>query len=278
MTDQMDAILAKNAERVSEQRERKRLEDDAVNRRVKMVNAFEEISGLTRESFHRETRKDTVGINEFPENMPPPPDEYYEYKAAKVVKACKSLDGWEREFEEFSAETDSQRVAKEILRAGKDGDQDRVANLLVDLIPGSELYKQVCGEATRKIPHALADIDRAKWAPVKDEPEVTVEPRAGGGDENKKQPSKPTLIIDIERLTVTWKTRRLDVRSGLAVRWLKVLADNEGKWIPASALCDHDMALDGVRTDRLKKHIPKQVLKLIETSKRHGSRLVLPQR
>ncbi len=91
-------------------------------------------------------------------------------------------------------------------------------------------------------------------------------------------PSKAKLSVDVERLTVTWKRRTLDLGSELAARWLKVLAENEGKWITAPNLCNYDAELDGVRTDRQKKHIPKPILRFIKSSKRYGSRLVLPQK
>ena len=82
--------------------------------------------------------------------------------------------------------------------------------------------------------------------------------------------------VDLPSRTVTFDGTRHDVSSVTALRWVKVLAEHPGEWISAPELKRHDQELDGVRPDRLKKQLPQELLSLIESDRRKGSRLRLP--
>jgi hypothetical protein len=85
----------------------------------------------------------------------------------------------------------------------------------------------------------------------------------------------PSIMVDLERRTATIVATRkeFELKSEQSLRWLKVLSENEGKWIAGPKLKDYDQALDGGRTDRLRKGLPSQLSRLITTSKRLGARL-----
>jgi hypothetical protein len=82
-----------------------------------------------------------------------------------------------------------------------------------------------------------------------------------------------SLSISVETLTVASNGKVYDVASGQALRWLNVLAKHPGEWIAGRALKDYDGELDGVRTDKLKQHLPSEILALIESDPGKGSRL-----
>lgn len=83
----------------------------------------------------------------------------------------------------------------------------------------------------------------------------------------------PRLTVDLARSTVTLDGTSHDVRSESALRWLAVLAAHPGLWISGRHLEDHDEELAGVRTDRLRRYLPEQILALIESDTGRGSRL-----
>jgi hypothetical protein len=104
---------------------------------------------------------------------------------------------------------------------------------------------------------------------------------AGGNDEasqegkpDAEQPP-PRLIVDLARKTITFDGEVYEVSSTQALRWVKVLADHPSEWISASELKKHDPDLDGCRTDRLKKHLPDAIRKLIDSQRCKGSRIRL---
>jgi hypothetical protein len=96
---------------------------------------------------------------------------------------------------------------------------------------------------------------------------------------NQRRPIK-RLVVNVSRLSVTLhyddgNKETIDVKNQQAARWLKVLAKCPGGWISSSELLRYDAELDGVRTDRLRSRLPLKLRRLIETSTRSGSRLVL---
>ena len=68
---------------------------------------------------------------------------------------------------------------------------------------------------------------------------------------------------------------QFDIGSQQAARWLKVLADRPGEWFSGRELELHDTELLDVRTDKLKKELPKKIARLIESKPGCGSRLRL---
>lgn len=71
--------------------------------------------------------------------------------------------------------------------------------------------------------------------------------------------AKHTLEADIERMTLTFDGKTFSVTSESAIRFVKVLADNEGVWIKASALKNYDSVLDLCKPRTLRKFIPKPI-------------------
>ena len=102
------------------------------------------------------------------------------------------------------------------------------------------------------------------------------------GDDALETAQPPSLrcspvTVDIGSLTATFikSNKTIEIRSRQSAKYLKVLADNPGKWITGSELDQYDPDLDGARTDRLRKGLPPKLQSLIETSTRKGSRLKL---
>jgi len=85
----------------------------------------------------------------------------------------------------------------------------------------------------------------------------------------------PRVVVDVERRTVTIEGVAHNVESDRAVRWIKVLADRPGVWVSSRELRAHDDELDDVRTDHLRKFLPKEIDHLVESQTGAGSRLVL---
>jgi len=92
-----------------------------------------------------------------------------------------------------------------------------------------------------------------------------------------QRPQEPRLTVDLEKQTATLDGIAYDVKSVHALRWIAVLAASPGVWFSGPELKAVDPELDGVRTDRLKKHIPSPLLALIDSETGRGSRLKLPQ-
>lgn len=88
-------------------------------------------------------------------------------------------------------------------------------------------------------------------------------------------PKSHCLTVKVECRTVTLDGETFDVKSAMAVRWLKVLSDHPGEWLSADELKRFDRELDGARPDRLKKYVPDPVLRLIDSETGKGSRLRL---
>ena len=92
----------------------------------------------------------------------------------------------------------------------------------------------------------------------------------------QQQPSRfrpPNALPTGRTLTITLNGESYDVSSENALRWVKVLVDHAGDWIPSSVLKTYDPDLDGCRPDHLKKHLPKAILDLIHSKPGAGSRL-----
>jgi hypothetical protein len=83
------------------------------------------------------------------------------------------------------------------------------------------------------------------------------------------------LTVDLARRTVILDGRAHDVKSVMGLRWVKVLAEHPGEWISGADLARHDEELEGTRTDRLRKHLPREVCSLIESDTGKGSRIRL---
>jgi hypothetical protein len=82
--------------------------------------------------------------------------------------------------------------------------------------------------------------------------------------------------VDLARKTIKYRRKVHDIESERALRWVKVLAEHPGEWISAPELSNFDCELTGVRTDRLKKFLPRRIRSLIESDRKRGSRLSLP--
>jgi hypothetical protein len=104
-------------------------------------------------------------------------------------------------------------------------------------------------------------------------------PKAGTDEpaaEQHKEPPRPRLTVDLARRTVTLDGMTYEVSSDRALRWVKVLAEHPGEWISSTELKRYDPELDDPRPDRCKKHLPPEILSLINSDRRKGSRLCLP--
>jgi hypothetical protein len=87
-----------------------------------------------------------------------------------------------------------------------------------------------------------------------------------------------SLFVDLTTLRatlfVTGKAPKIfNLPSEQCARWTKVLSDHPGVWIPGPSLEDYDSELEGARTDRLRKQLPRGMRKFVETSKRLGARV-----
>lgn len=91
----------------------------------------------------------------------------------------------------------------------------------------------------------------------------------------KSETLSTRLRVDIACQKVTLDGKSFDVSSPQALRWLKVLADRPSEWISSDNLKEYEPELLGVRTDRLKKHFPPEILSLIDSETGKGSRLRL---
>lgn len=91
-------------------------------------------------------------------------------------------------------------------------------------------------------------------------------------DARDKQPTAP-IQVSVERRAVTCGDESFDIPSEQAVRWLKVLADRPGVWVSGADLQKYDPELVNVRTDQLKRQIPIQVRRFIDSKQGTGSRL-----
>lgn len=89
--------------------------------------------------------------------------------------------------------------------------------------------------------------------------------------------AQPRLIVDLAALTATERATGIThtLKSEQVARWLKVLAENEGKWITSTQLAGFDPELDGTRTDRLLKSLPEKLRRKIATSSHTGSKITL---
>ncbi|MFH1922219.1 MAG: hypothetical protein ABIP48_20335 [Planctomycetota bacterium] len=91
------------------------------------------------------------------------------------------------------------------------------------------------------------------------------------------EPPAPRLTVDLACMTITLDGKPFDLSSKQALRWVQVLAEHEGEWISAPELKGYDGELDGCRPDHhCKPYLPPEILNLIKTDRRKGSRLRLP--
>jgi len=84
------------------------------------------------------------------------------------------------------------------------------------------------------------------------------------------------IRVDLKRLTISLDGKEFNVPSEQACRWIKVLASRPGIWISSAGLRDHDKELDGVRTYKLRLHVPPEINALVESRTGIGSRLMSP--
>jgi hypothetical protein len=81
------------------------------------------------------------------------------------------------------------------------------------------------------------------------------------------------IDVDLDRRTATLDGKPYEVTSTQALRWVKVLAEHAGKWISGTELAEYDEELDGVRTDKLRPHLPAKISALIDSKPGGGSRI-----
>jgi hypothetical protein len=86
---------------------------------------------------------------------------------------------------------------------------------------------------------------------------------------------EPRLTVNLGALSASLDGQSFGVSSEQALRWVKVLADRPGDWISSAILHQLDPELDGTRTHRLKKFLPKPIADIIESDTGKGSRLKL---
>jgi hypothetical protein len=164
MSDEIDAILEKHAKEESQRREQEQRKIEDGNRRTEMLNAFDGLRHLTLQSFCQETGED-LHFDFRGRPALPLPNTVWQWQAAKIIEACRSLNGWEGELEKYPVETEAQRVALKIILAGKDGDVDLGHLERCNLPCVSKFSVEVHKELWHGIPNALADIDRNERAP-----------------------------------------------------------------------------------------------------------------
>jgi hypothetical protein len=89
-------------------------------------------------------------------------------------------------------------------------------------------------------------------------------------------PPARRLTVDLDRRTLTLDGVEYDVSSQSALQWVQVLADRPGEWVSSSDLpkLTNNELLDK-RTDRYKRHLPEQVLALLDSETGAGSRIRL---
>jgi hypothetical protein len=102
---------------------------------------------------------------------------------------------------------------------------------------------------------------------------------AGGapsaGAVKPQEPMAPRLTVDLPSKMLTFDGRAYPVRSERALRWVKVLADRAPAWVSSKELSRLDQDLLADRTDKFKKSLPAEVLKLIDSQTGAGSRIRL---
>ena len=96
-------------------------------------------------------------------------------------------------------------------------------------------------------------------------------------------PQKPELIVDVERLTAVFNQPGLnpiEFRLGneTAARWLKGLANHEGRAVTMAELADDDIELAEARATRLREALPLKIRKWIKCQRGKGCCLTLPRR
>jgi hypothetical protein len=99
-----------------------------------------------------------------------------------------------------------------------------------------------------------------------------IAPQGPPKSESKTSP----VIVDFQQKTITFRGKQFDIRSMQALRWIHILAQHPGEWFSSKSLGEIDRELFGVRTDQLRKYLPKEILDLIESKSGAGSRLKLP--
>lgn len=104
-------------------------------------------------------------------------------------------------------------------------------------------------------------------------PETPQEQKKAATDEQEPQLS---MVVDLERMEVRFGDEVLPCKSERALRLLQVYLDNEGRWITDKAARNSDPCISE-RADKLKKLLPNHIQSLIESDRKLGSRLCLPQ-
>jgi len=90
-------------------------------------------------------------------------------------------------------------------------------------------------------------------------------------------PPPQRWAVDLACMTIMLDGETYEVSSKQALRWVKVLFNHPNEWISAPAMKTYDEELYGVRPDRkCKPYLPNEILSLIDTDRRKGSRLRLP--
>jgi hypothetical protein len=90
-----------------------------------------------------------------------------------------------------------------------------------------------------------------------------------------REPMAPRLTVDLPSKMLTFDGTAYPVRSERALRWVKVLADRAPAWVSSKELSRLDRDLLADRTDKFKKSLPAEVLKLIDSQTGAGSRIRL---
>lgn len=99
-------------------------------------------------------------------------------------------------------------------------------------------------------------------------------PKAEAGEQSQ-EPHAHRLTVDLPAKTITLDEEYYDVGSDNALRWVKVLAEHSDDWISGTDPKKYDRELEYERTDRFKKHLPEEILSLIDSETGKGSRICL---
>jgi hypothetical protein len=100
------------------------------------------------------------------------------------------------------------------------------------------------------------------------------DPRTNGSGGNFADSRANRLTVDLAKRILILDGQIFDVESELALRWVKVLADRPGEWVSSRDLESLDRDLVSVRTDKLRRHLPAEILRMIESKTGAGSRLM----
>jgi hypothetical protein len=192
-------------------------------------------------------------------------------KASRKTKAQEKREFWDS-MKQMGVFAEEQAIwVERILRAVERAGIDR------DIIPGEiGAMAALFGipyehAATRDFTWRELDVMASAWIAKQ---QLVRTQRAMTTVGNQSTADGEGLSVSIEKLTAILDGKEYDLDEQPA-RWLKVLLDNGGQWISAPQLKHYDDELDGARTVRLRKSLPRQLSRLIITDRRKGARLKL---